>query len=148
MKFIKAFLFSLVLGIFTSHLAHADPVNGNGPPVTNNTVSNHQSVSARQDNEVSFTGMAPGLAGAAYDCNIESKSYSILLWSYGKAKCEPGSLIWRDIRNLAHYSWMLGLNEVQLHEAVRRRACSDKKFAKMLGNCPVRVRVVTDSERH
>lgn len=155
-----ALIFTCLLGAACTihvHDAWADDDNGgsnhhNTYMTTNNTVSNNQSaaVSAEQNNSVDVGVGAPGLAGSSYDCNIESTSYSVLLWSYGKAKCEKDSLVWRDVYRLVHYANYLGLDETSLAAAVQKRVCSSKTLRKVVGTCPVTVRVVpnADSERH
>lgn len=51
--------------------------------------------------ENSLVTVAPALSANGVDCNMESRSYSIILWSFGKSKCEKGSVIWRDYARMS-----------------------------------------------
>ena len=46
--------------------------------------------------EKSLVTVAPAMSANGVDCNMESSSYSLLIWSKGKSRCEKGSIIWRD----------------------------------------------------
>jgi len=97
---------------------------------------------AEQNNSLYLGGAnAPAMSAASYDCNIISKSYSILIWSYGRSKCEDGSIMWRDINWMVFHMDTLGLDEESLAAAVQRRVCSEKEMRKIVGNCPAKVRV-------
>lgn len=127
--------------------AHANG-NGNGPPPFNMPEVNASQtavVNAEQKNSVYLGGAgAPGMSASSYDCNIISKSWSVLIFAYGKSKCEPGSIVWRDVNWLVYHKDVLGLSDDELATAVKRRVCSDKKMRKVVGNCPAKVRVVRE----
>ena len=131
--------------LFLSTPASADQGNNHHNTTTTNVTTNQSAVasmSAEQNNDIRIGGNAPGMGADAYDCNIEARSYSILIWSYGRSKCEKGSIVWRDIYSLVHYASVLGLDDAQLKAAIQRLVCSDRKMRKVVGTCPAKVRVV------
>lgn len=46
--------------------------------------------------ENSLVTVSPALSANGVDCNMQSRSFSILIFSYGRSKCEKGSVMWRD----------------------------------------------------
>ena len=135
-KFLIA-LAILVPLLALAHLAHAngndDDNNGSNhhnTTTTNNTTSNStMGVTADQDNSIVFGSAAPGLAGSGVDCNVVSKSYSIVLWSYGRAECEAGSVAWRDFEMAIKF----GLGEA----VALGMLCKYKAFRKLSHNVSV-----------
>ncbi len=86
------------LAILVPMLALADDDEGS-IIATNEGNNSELGVVLNQDidlTENSLVTVAPALSADGVDCNMESRSYSILVWSFGKSKCEKGSVIWRD----------------------------------------------------
>ena len=137
----KKFVLAIVMAAFCVTAA----ANGNENNSHDHALmdaSTTATMTAEQTNSVYLGGAgAPAMSAASFDCNIVSKSYSILIWSYGRSKCEKGSVVWRDVYNLVQYAKVLGLDADGLAGAIQRRVCSNRKMRKTLGNCPVVVRV-------
>lgn len=73
--------------------------------------------------ENSLVNVSPALSANGVDCNMESSSYSILLWSKGKSKCEKGSIAWRNF----YKAMEVGLGP----EAAIGMLCAYKEFRKV-----------------
>lgn len=97
----------LVLAIAVPVLGFYDLAHANGS-VHHNTIDgsaeavnegNTQALGLDQNitlKENSLVTIAPALSADGVDCNMESRSVSILIFSYGRSKCEKGSVMWRD----------------------------------------------------
>lgn len=82
--------------------------------------------------ENSLVTVAPGLSANGVTCNMESSSYSILIWSKGSSKCEADSKMWRDIENIVKYAAYMGLDKVSVKAVVLARACKSRTMRKAL----------------
>jgi len=136
----KKFLLAIVTAAFCMGALAEEGSNHHNTYMTSNS-STTAAVSMEQKNDVRIGGNAPAMSAASFDCNIVSVSYSVLIWSYGKSKCEKGSVVWRDVYHLVTYADVLGLDADALAEAIQRRVCANRKMRKVVGTCPARIRV-------
>lgn len=123
----------LILAIAVPVLGLYDLAHANGS-VHHNTIDgsaeavnegNNQALGLDQNinlKETSLVNIAPALSANGVDCSMESRSYSILVWSYGRSKCEKGSIIWRDYARIVQIAGPLAAMGV---------ACQYKAFRKV-----------------
>ena len=91
----------------------------------------NQTVNAKAENDQRLTlgfGGAPNLSADATECDMESRSWSILIWSWGRSKCSKESVLWRDLRQWTAFVEAYDVKRAVSHSVAWARICQVKSM--------------------
>jgi len=91
----------------------------------------NQTVNAKAENDQRLTlgfGGAPNLSADATECDMESRSWSILIWSWGRSKCSKESVLWRDLRQWTAFVEAYEVKRAVSHSVAWARICQVKSM--------------------
>ncbi len=95
----------------------------------------NQTVNAKAENDQRLTlgfGAAPGLSANGVECDMESRSFSILIWSWGRSKCSKESVLWRDLRQWTAFVDAYEVEKFISHNVAWARICQVKSMRNAL----------------
>lgn len=98
-----------------------------------NEISPTQELGLTQDidlTENSLVNVSPAMSANGVECDMESGSYSVLLWSYGKSKCSKASAAWRDVEHMMKVFAAFPTNIDTARQIVIARLCAVKELRK------------------
>ena len=109
--------------------------NGGDAEATAINGKNKQELALQQDidlTENSLVTVAPALSANGVSCDMESDSFSLLIFSKGKSRCTELSKMWNNVEKFGTYATALGFNKEAHNEVVRALMCQAKEMRKAL----------------